>query len=322
MAISILRGKTYSIEEGLSSSSGIYFVVGKINAPQKVDNSLGWNNYDNEPSFTSSTFYLVTDATIIITPFDKTGSQTGTDAKFVPSAYIEQAIIEESSEKIPLVIEGPAYSEFHELSTSSNWYVSEIVERPIRIDKTLGWRDPDINRPEFITASCAVCFPAIFSSITESLVPDTIAGSSLVPLFLITKVLQWKEITIEAAPVIGTAGVTGATGPRGFQGLQGFQGLSGATGVTGERGFQGVAGVQGPAGNSTSTGIGPQGPAGINGANGTNGTNGSQGPQGFQGNGPQGPQGTGTNGSQGPQGFQGDQGPQGNQGTNGTNGSQ
>lgn len=216
MAISILRGKTYSIEDGLSSSAGVYFVIGKINAPQKIDRSLGWNDNDNEVSFVSSTFYLVTDGTVIITPFNTTGSQSGTDARFLPSTYIEQILVEESFEKTPLIIEGPAYSDLHDLSISSSWYVSEIVERPIRIDKTLGWRDPGNHKPEFITASCAVCFPTIFNAATESLVPDTTRETSLVPLFLITKVVQWKikemnlrrltstEITGISAPATGT----------------------------------------------------------------------------------------------------------------------
>lgn len=262
MAISILQGKTYDIQNGLSTATLTYFSVGKILSPQRVDRSVGWTDFDSNPSYTVTQAFLVRKAFLD----GETWTSESQEVTIMPTSFIERIIENIDLERYPVVIEGPCYTDFNDLSENRSWYIEDIVERPVRIDKTLMWRDPGIEKPDFLTVSCAICLPAYYE---DGWKVDSETTTSIVPLFLITHVYEWTQTSYTVDPSTvsnliivkgpkgdkgdsGEKGITGSIGSEGAPGNSGSigsTGATGATGVTGEKGPQGSQGFIGPQGN-------------------------------------------------------------------------
>jgi hypothetical protein len=133
------------------------------------------------------------------------------------------------------------------------------------------WKDSGIERPNFLTASCAICLPAYYE---DGWRVDSEAGTSIVPLFLISHVYEWTQTSYTVDPSTvsnliivkgpkgdkgdsGEKGNTGSIGSEGMPGTSGSIGSTGATGATGEKGPQGDIGATGEKGPQGS--MGPQG---------------------------------------------------------------
>jgi hypothetical protein len=270
MAISVLQGRSYSIENGLSTESQTYYVVGKFYSPQRVDSSLGWKDYDDSPSYTVTVSYLVRKAIFN----GETWQSYSDEVEIVPSNFVERVLESIDLERIPSVVEGPSYLDLNDLSSSKTWFIEDIIERPVRIDKALMWKDPEYDKPEFLTVSCAICLPAYYDNIWRA---DTNSETFIVPLFLISNVYEWTQTSYRVDPstvnntiiVVGPKGDKGDSGEKGESGNRGNDGSTGATGAMGPRGFQGADGSEGAPGPQGSAG--PQGVAGPQGAIGPQG---------------------------------------------------
>lgn len=222
MAIKALRGKSYSFRDGLSNTTSNWFVVGKIFAPIRIDKVLGWREpILNKPTFTQSIVYLVLPAEYI----DNAWINISNDAYLVPIFAVDQ-ILETSVEgRVPLTVESPVFKDMYMIDLEySSYQVMDINTGPIRMDKILDWRDPEVDeQPVYVLGDIGSCVPATFNEsewvidIEEMIVTNT-------PLFLVTKVYEWKSDCQCDISVI--------TGPQGPQGIEGPIGSTGSTGAT------------------------------------------------------------------------------------------
>jgi hypothetical protein len=267
MAISILQGKTYDIQNGLSTETLTYFSVGKILSPQRVDRSVGWSDFDNNPSYTVTQAFLVRKAVLN----EETWTSESQEVTIMPTSFIERIVENIDLERYPVIIEGPCYTDFNDLTENRSWYIEDIIERPVRIDKSLMWKDPGMEKPEFLTVSCAICLPAYYE---DGWKVDSESSTSIVPLFLISHVYEWTQTSYTVDPSTvsnliivkgpkgdkgdsGEKGTTGSIGSVGAPGTSGSVGSTGATGATGEKGPQGLVGATGSRGPQGF--MGPQG---------------------------------------------------------------
>lgn len=241
MALTLIQGKSYTVEYGLSEQADTWRVVGKAIIPIKVDKTLGWRDtHLDKPHFVSCNAFMCL-------PYDVISGITISDVcSFVP-VFGVVSILETGDETVPTVIEAPYFTDEYEISSDAkNWLIQNTGIQPLRIDDKLTWREPLIDEePTFVQVDSCGC-------LETSGPPWTTSGTfGQVPLCLATKVLDWISITGST----GSGG--GLTGPRGFQGFQG---------TTGPNGNDGPQGVTGPNGNDGSQGVtgpyGPQGPVG------------------------------------------------------------
>ena len=230
MALSVIRGKSYTIDGGLDSQDSLWFVAGKVSIPLRIDETLGWMEPGlNRPGFVSCDSLMCVECDIL-------GNILSEDCHFVPLFAVTD-VISMSDETVPLVINAPSFISEYEISSDFNdWYIQDINSTLVRVDDSISWRKPlSGEEPVFVNADTGVCMSAIGP-------PWSYIGTSpaIVPLFLTSKVYTWTSI--------GGSGITFSIGPQGPQGPQGNDGY----------GFQGNMGPQGQFGNSGSQG--PQGP--------------------------------------------------------------
>jgi len=284
MAISILQGRPYTIEYGLSDISSTYFVVGKFFSPQRLDKSVGWSDNDDEPDYVVTESYLVRPAEKV----DGVWKSSGTSAQVVLSNFVEKVIETVDLERIPRIIVGSPFYEFNHLSSPRAWFVMDFVERPVRVDVNLMWKDPIDEKPVFITVTCAICTPAYYETGTWRI--DTTAESSIVPLFSVTEVIEWTQTsyTVDPSTLNNLIIVNSPTGNLATMRII-------TTGEKGEKGDKGEDGSDGSDGSSVQGPIGPQGTEGPRGLDGLTGEKGEKGDK-------------GDTGQSGPQGFMGPQG--------------
>lgn len=273
--ITALRGKSYDIYTGLSSSSQDWYVVGKISFPLRIDKVLGWRDPQNEkPQFVSADGYLCLPAV----QNESSWAPVGTVCSLVPSLAIED-IYETGEERIPEFFRAKYFINEYELSVDEkNFYSHAISPLPLRIDKNLGWREPDQDEPTFVDS---------FSSIAReaSLIDSTwvVSGSEFFksPLFFASEIYSWVTVTVSAGCSCGTSGTSGTSGNDGFPGADGTSGTSGTDGAAGATGTPGPPGPPGPAGSDGTSGT--SGLAGTSGTSGTSGIDGSSGTSGIDG---------------------------------------
>lgn len=189
--ISVLRGKTYTIDSGLSENDKYWFVVGTVSIPVRVDLVLGWitPQHDTEPSFTVSDSYMVVEAFLDEVLGWTAGSET---CYFVPVFAITEIVETVTDQRMPSYVECLSFDSVHVheiLPELANWHVEEIWKRPVRIDKNLGWRDPLSEEPSFIAVDAGVSQAAFFDT-TWNVTTNTPTN---IPLFLVTKVYEWRS---------------------------------------------------------------------------------------------------------------------------------
>jgi hypothetical protein len=301
MAISVIQGQNYTIQDGLSPDINYWYVVGKTNIPMIVDSVLGWNNgADTVPTYTQEEVYVA----VIAANDSGTWIPNGQDCYFIPTFAVTN-VVSYDNLHIPQFVRGKIYIDSYELSVEEyDLCILDINTSPVRIDSNLGWRDPLSNEiPTFIPSSVAVATGATYlGPWTQS------SGNYTSPVFSFSKIYGWINLSDSSGSGIqGYQGPTGFLDTTGFQGYYGIQGYQGPIGSTGIQGTQGLIGLSGLQGNQ-----------GFVGSDGTQGYQGLLGPQGYKGN-------AGSNGSPGVRGLQGNQGPQGSlgyQGTKGNTGSQ
>lgn len=243
MAIKALRGRSYSFRDGLAEESSDWFVVGKIFAPIRIDKVLGWREpISNKPAFTQSIVYLALPAVQLFNVIDNSYEwvNSSNDAYLVPIFTVDE-ILETSIEgRIPDVIEAPVFYDLYNIDLTYSYFkILDTNIGPIRMDKILDWRDPEIDeQPTYILGDVGTCVSAEINELsgfweqTSTIVSNT-------PLFLISKVLTWQsdckcDVSTLAGPQ-GSAGPIGSQGPQGPQGPRGTSG-TGSTGSTGSTG--------------------------------------------------------------------------------------
>lgn len=260
MALNLISGKSYSLENGLSEQSSTWMVVGKAIIPIKVDKTLGWRDTNlNKPNFSTCLSY-------ICLPFDLTSGVLSDKSFFIPSFAVE-SIISTGDETVPVIIEGRSYTSNYELSDNVEIFsVQTIGLQPLRIDDKLTWRKPLINEePTFISVDACVAYNVsgppwvpVSSTVTQ------------VPLFSVTRVIEWKSITENSEDNNSRDNSSiDSTVQIGFQRFQDIQENIGPQGVKKNIELQSIQeniepqwniGPQGVQGN-----IGPQGYQGVSG---------------------------------------------------------
>ena len=302
MAITVLKGRSYSIESGLSETSQNWYVVGKVSIPVRVDKTLGW--IDQSSSLLS---YVAVDCYLVLPAiFTTQWVSSGNTCSYVPVFAVDEVILTGNA-RIPTFATGRVYVDEYTIgATALDLHVLSIDVSSTRIDSNLGWRDPSISEaPLFLNSSTAICESAIYSGGWTGN-----GGNFISPLFTFTNVYGWQDITSGtggsggAGPTgpTGPIGPTGPTGPRGNTGPTGSAGITGATGSTGVTGTTGSTGATGTTGSTGATGT--TGSTGATGATGNAGPTGATGTTGSTGA-------TGTTGSTGATGATGNAGPTG-----------
>ena len=239
--LQVLRGKHYTIEEGLSENVSEWFIVGRSPFPVRIDKTLGWRSPENsEPTFVGSVCFLAVGAT-----YDGTSwVADGEDLYVIPSFGIEE-ILETGDSKTPLYVRGKIYLNSYELSEEE--YDLEVIQldsSTVRVDSSMGWRSPlEKEAPYFIESGIAICRGATFDGTGWT----GEAGNYNSPVHTITKIYEW---IISASITPGSSGSIGIAGPQGADGLNGNQGYQGLAGATGSDGATGATGSPGPAGSS------------------------------------------------------------------------
>ena len=234
MAISVLRGKSYIFYEGLSETSADWYVVGRVLIPIRVDKTLGWRDPGtNKPSFTHSLAYMCLPAVQPINPLNDTllpWINASNDVSFIPMFGVEEVLESISTERTPTFIESAKFDEVYKIAEEyTYWKVEEIHQRPIRIDKTLHWTHIGTEEePIYLVSDAGICYVA------QQIAGNWVATSTVVtnvPMFLTTKVFEWRDLTFTGPQ--GSVGATGAIGPQGPIGPIGPGSTAGATGATG-----------------------------------------------------------------------------------------
>ena len=246
--ISVLRGRSYKFDDGLSMNSEDWYVVGVVDIPTRIDKVWDWRNPSTtiRPSFYSTSAYMCLPAT-----FDGTlWSPTTNDVSFVPLFSVEKIQETMTAWRTPSVVEAPRFFFNDEIysvhpqqisPSSANWYIEEIHSRPLRIDRILDWRDlKDTEEPAFVLSDAGIGVPATQVLETSEASPLAIGDWTYnindscynIPMFLVTKVYEWRSTSI--------------SGPQGVSGIQGLQGPQGPGSGT----------TTGGGGTTTSTGGG------------------------------------------------------------------
>lgn len=194
MTLTALSGKTYTAEQGLSSISSDWLVVGRVSMPVVLDKLLGWRNpYDQNPvdfpTFYTVDGYLVVGATYSVT--SSTWIANSEDCFFVPSFGVEQ-LLETGNSRVPTFVRGNVFISPYEIGEDEiDLKVLSIESSLTRIDSSLGWRSPlKSEKPAFVSSSTAIAVGATYTT------GWTGAGSSAIfsaPAFSFKKVYEWEE---------------------------------------------------------------------------------------------------------------------------------
>lgn len=252
MALTVIKGKTYTIDEGLSETISEWYVVGKVEIPVRVDKTLGWREtvgdgaIFDKPTLTPCTALMVLPANevspskVITTRSTETiytlWEASSNVCSFVPLFGITE-VIETGDQRTPTVVAGPSYSDEYQFAEDfDTWSIQDIGIHPVRVDYYTSWRQPLIDeKPEFVPVSAAVVLQSSGPPWVESN-NDTLR----IPIFKVTNVYSWETVS-------GTGG-TGGVGPPGPDGAQGPQGLIGPVGLPGVQGVTGATGINGTQG--------------------------------------------------------------------------
>ena len=313
MEARVIIGHTYDPLFGLSSGTGLYYVVDHGSIP--VRNDAKWNDGGIGATYVSVSSYVCVDAIAVSGGWT---ADSSSPTKVVPVFGTTEVL----QWDVPLesrVISGHSYDPLFGLSSEPlSYYVVNSSEIPVRADGH--WTEPAQEDTTFINAGAYLCigltgYTGNWSGITGS-------ATKTIPLFGVTNVYAWDAINNgggtggSGTGPVGPTGATGATGATGSAGSQGNTGATGATGATGSTGSQGNTGPTGETGSTGSQGnTGPTGETGSTGSQGNTGATGPTGATGSQGN-------TGATGATGSQGNTGPTGATGSQGNTGPTGSQ
>jgi hypothetical protein len=251
--ISVLRGRSYKFDEGLTVNSSDWYVVGVVDIPTRIDKVWDWRNPSPNirPVFYSTSAYMCLPAT-----FDGTSwNPTSNEVSFVPLFSVESIQETMDAWRTPSIVEAPRFyfnDEIYSIpaqqitSTYSNWYIEEIHTRPLRIDRILDWRDlKDTEEPFFVLTDAGVGVQATQVMETTELSTLSIGDWTYnindscynIPMFLVTKVYEWRSTS-----------VSGPQGPLGLQGIQGPQGPQGPSSTSASGGGGAASVVSGGGG--------------------------------------------------------------------------
>ena len=233
MEARVIIGHTYDPLFGLSSGTGLYYVVDHGSIP--VRNDAKWNDGGIGATYVSVSSYVCVDAIAVSGGWT---ADSSSPTKVVPVFGTTEVL----QWDVPLesrVISGHSYDPLFGLSSEPlSYYVVNSSEIPVRADGH--WTEPAQEDTTFINAGAYLCigltgYTGNWSGITGS-------ATKTIPLFGVTNVYAWDAINNGG----GTGGSgTGPVGPTGATGATGSQGNTGATGPTGSQGNTGPTGAIG-----------------------------------------------------------------------------